>query len=359
MASFFAKLVGMIETYKKFPFSWKQIVNRIHYYFSKKSIILSYRPIWLLIYVCDACNLKCKMCPTHTVSDVSNFEYQKENIGVMKKETYEIIMQKFPEATLVMLAWVWEPLLNPYFFDLISIWAKYKKMMNLVSNGILFNEDKIKLITKNKRFNQISISLNASTPEDYAEICNTQWDNICKVVENIKLLVRYKKIHKSNAQIIVSCVCSEQFLPKVYDFIVFANWLWVDRIDIHNYIDFEIKEKSNQWTLIENKKKIENQIKDIVSRIKWSNVKTPINFPKALDLSIYTKKCEWYFKNLSFDSYGNIWSCWRVMNPNSKYWNIFSQEDVWNNKYMQHMRKLFLNKNLKMPWCCTKCIENF
>lgn len=46
----------------KYGFSIKQIYNYYLYKKSnKKDTILNYRPIWLLIYVSDLCNLRCEM----------------------------------------------------------------------------------------------------------------------------------------------------------------------------------------------------------------------------------------------------------------------------------------------------------
>ena len=299
------------------------------------------------------------MCPTHTISDVSQFEFQKEEFWVMKSNVFEDVVKRFPEATLLMFAGVWEPLINPYFFDIIEIWARHKKMMNIVSNGTLLDEGKVEKLMQNKRINQISISLNAANEEDYGTICHTKAKTFYSVVEGIKKLVDSKKKYKSHAQIIVSAVCSEQFIDKVYDFVKFASSLWVDRIDIHNYIDFSIVEKSDQWTLIPWEESIEAKLNTILKNIRKLNLSCEVNFPVAINKNKFQKKCEWYFKNLSVDAYWNIWSCWRVMSPNAKYGSFSWQEDVRNGKYMQYMRKLFLNPHAKMPTCCTTCVENF
>ena len=62
----------------KYGFSIKQIYNYYLYKKSnKKDTILNYRPIWLLIYVSDLCNLRCEMCPHHSGKN-NDFEYQKQ-----------------------------------------------------------------------------------------------------------------------------------------------------------------------------------------------------------------------------------------------------------------------------------------
>lgn len=354
-------MISKIKTLLKFGFSGKQVLNRLKYLLSKKQDVLKYRPLWLLIYVSDLCNLRCKMCPHHTLGDSSDFVFLKKDNGMMKPETFRVILDKFPEATLVMFAGVGEPLVNPHFFELAQMAVEDKKIINLVTNGTLLDKDKIRRIVELKRFNQVSVSLNASNAEDYTTICNRPQSFFDKVVNNIKDLVDSKKKNpdKAKFEIIVSAVCSQQFILKVKDFLIFVDNLGVDRIDIHNYIDFCIIEKGGQWTAIS--KNIYNE-KTLYELEKFchNNIKTKVNLPIVLKQEKFCKKCEWFFKNLCFDAFGNIGGCGRVMNPDNDYGNILtSSDDVWNNKYMRNMRKKFLVPNCKLPDCCNHCIENY
>ncbi len=353
------QILYWIKTYNKFGFTPKQILNRIHYQLAKKAVHLKYRPLWLLIYVTDLCNLRCKMCPHHTPGDATDFTFMKQTQGTMKPDVFRKILDKFPESTLVMFAGVGEPLLNPHFMTLATMAAKEKKILNIVTNGSLLDEDRIHQMIEIGRFNQISVSLNTSNAKDYQQICNMPEIVFDRVVENIRKLVHLKKEHNASFQIIVSAVCSNQFLPKVEEFLKFADSLGVDRIDIHNYIDFSIKETQDQWTPVFSEKSVKQKIDDLQVFVD-SSIRAEVNLPKIFKKENFSKKCMWFFKNLAFDAHGNIGSCGRIMNPQPAYGNILNDEgDIWNNDYMTALRKAFIDQKKKLPPCCYTCVENY
>lgn len=331
----------------KYNYKPKQLLNYFKYKIGKKSAILNYRPIWLLIYVSDLCNLRCAMCPHH--NGVKNdFDFQKTlTKDFMTPELLTKIYDKFPESVFVMLGGVGEPLLNPYFKELVKITSENRKKMNLITNGVLLDKNIADYLLNNKYVNQISISLNASNSKEYVNICKI--DNFDKVVKNIKYLVKRKKELSSDVEIVVSGVCSHEFLPNAISFLNFCDNLNVDRIDLHRYIDFDIK------TGIQD---IDEMKDDIQKLYNYSNkMKTKVTLPHSINKDTYEKKCDWYFKNLSFDAKGNVGSCGRVINPDKKYGNINDDEDIWNNKYLQEMRLKFLGNDIVTKYC-QKCVEN-
>lgn len=337
----------------RFRFTKKQIFNYLKYKLTKnKKIFLRYRPLWLSIYVSDICNLKCKMCPHHS-NDENEFVYQKHLITdkMVSCETLEKIYKKFPEAYLVMFAGVGEPLTNMKFKELVELTSKYKKKFNIVTNGTLLNYELCKNLLSNKYLNQISISLNASNPKEYSEICNVQENKFFDVVKNIRTLVTLKKQLKSQAEIVVSGVCYNEFLDSSKQFLTFCDELGVDRIDLHRYIDFDIK---NKLTDIDDFSEGLNELYSY----KKKYIKTNVNLPHKISANSYKKRCEWFFKNLSFDSNGNIGSCGRVMSPSAEYGNIEDNNDIWNNKYMVEMRKKVLDASDEVSKYCLKCVEN-
>lgn len=354
-------IITKFTTYRKFGFTSSQVINWLRYSISRKRKILSYRPLWLLIYASDLCNLKCNMCPHHTSGNATKFEYLKKEGGIMKPEAFRAVMDLFPEATLVMFAGVGEPLLNPYFFELAEMAVKNKKIINLVTNGTFLDKENINRIIKLKRFNQISISLNAATAQDYSSICNMPNETFDKVVSNIKNLVYSKRQYKGEAkfEIIVSAVCSQEFVPKVKNFLLFADKLGVDRIDVHNCIDFSIINKEYKFTPLTTSNKNIETVLDL-ENFSQEKIRAAVNLPRILEKKDFSRKCEWFFKNLCIDAHGNIGSCGRVMNPDLGNGNLFIDKgDVWNNEYMKEMRAKFINKSSWLPTCCNNCIENY
>lgn len=349
------KIIYYHNTLVRFGFTKKQIFNRFLYLVTPKKDFLKYRPIWILLYVSDLCNYRCKMCPHHTGSGKTEFKYLKNNTGFMKPEMVEKILTRFPEATHITLAGVGEPLLNPYFDDIVDIVSREKRAINIVTNGSLLNKKMAEKILSSPYINQISISLNAPDPELFSKVCNVGPEKYDLVLSNIENLVKLKNDAKHQVTIIISAVFSEEYLPLADKFLSKAGSIGVDKIDLHNYIDFKIEDKIDSWHKIQNSQRNKKIINKLKAQTK--NIKAEVSIPRIYTNSNFNNKCAWFFKNLSFDAQGNMGSCGRVINPNKSYGNINDKDDVWNNKYMRMMRTKFLNN--KIENYCIECTENY
>lgn len=334
----------------RYKYSCKQLINYLKYKLSKKQEVLNYRPVWMILYLSDLCNLRCKMCPHHAKND-NDFEYQKQlQTKFMSIDLIKKIYKKFPESIFVMLGGVGEPTLHPKFKEIIKLSAKNRKKINLITNGTLLTKDMMKFLVKEKCINQISISLNAGNEKIYNKITDSKKENFNIVVNNIKALVKLKKEYKSKVDIVVSGVYSKEFIMHAYEFLDFCDELCVDRIDLHRYIDFDIHDSLHDIDEFSNDLEL---LKNYVNE----NIKTKCILPHQITSNSYNKNCDWYFKNISFDSNGNIGSCGRVISPCSKYGNINDDNDIWNNDYMKKMRKDFIEKDVVTKYC-QKCVEN-
>ena len=151
-------------------------------------------------------------------------------------------------------------------------------------------------------------------------------------------------------EIVVSAVCSQEYVEKSYDFLKFCDKLGVDRIDLHRYIDFDIHDGLTD--IDEFNSELAN-----VHAFARDNIKTNTNLPHLITEENYNINCDWYFKNLSIDSFGNIGSCGRVINPSASYGNI-EDNDFWNNSHFVKTRKKFINKENPSKYC-EKCVENY
>lgn len=216
-----------------------QLLNYLKYKTNRrKNTVLNYRPLWMLVYVTDLCNLHCKMCPHHTNADSSSFTQAKKlNADYISLETLEFSFKKFPECYFVMLAGVGEPLLHPQFKDIIRLCEKYKKKVKIVTNGIKLTTDMSDFLSLSKCIDEIQISLNAPDHITYFDICQGSEREYITVVNNIRGLVLAKAKNNSSVRISTSAVCGNEFKGKAYDFLCFADSLGVDRIELFRYID--------------------------------------------------------------------------------------------------------------------------
>lgn len=347
-------MLNKVSSIIRYGYTPSQLVNFVKYKINRRSkTVLNYRPLWMLVYVTDLCNLHCRMCPHHTSADSSNFTQAKKlNTDFISLETLEFSFKKFPESYFVMLAGVGEPLLHPQFKDIIRLCEKYKKKVKIVTNGTRLTTDMSDFLSSSRCIDEIQISLNAPDYSTYFDICQGSEKEFSAVVENIRGLVLAKIRNKSSVRIVTSAVCGNEFKGKAFDFLCFADSLGVDQIELFRYIDFGIignnisDIKSDKDYIIELNKKAKGTI-----RAKYS-------LPHLVGADTFESRCDWFWKNISIDSHGNIGSCGRVISPDSTYGNIFSEEDVWNNDYMQRMRQLFLTGSELPSSCCRACVEN-
>ena len=338
----------------RYGYTPQQLLNYLKYKVNnRKKTQLNYRPLWMLIYVTDLCNLHCQMCPHHTQADSSRFNQAKKlNNNFISLETLEYSFNLFPESYYVMLAGVGEPLLHPEFKEIIHLCEKYHKKIKLVTNGTRLTEEMSDYLASRRCVSEIQISLNASDYETYYDRCQGSKEEFFEVVKNIKGVVSAKSRHKANMAIVTSAVCGDEFKDKAYSFLCFADSLGVDKIELFRYIDFGIV--GNNITDIQADKyfisELDKQAKGII--------KAQYSLPHLVDEKSFHIQCDWFWKNISIDSNGNIGSCGRVISPDSSYGNIFSDEDVWNNSYMTSMRELFIKGDLLPSVCCKACVEN-
>lgn len=345
-----SKMVSII----RYGYTPVQLANYLKYKINRRTkTVLNYRPLWMLVYVTDLCNLHCKMCPHHTTADSSKFSQAKKlNTDFISLETLAFSFKKFPESYFVMLAGVGEPLLHPQFRHIIRMCEKYKKKVKIVTNGTRLTEEMSDFLATSRCIDEIQISLNAPDCETYYDICQGSEDEFSSVVNNIKGLVLAKKRKKSSMKIVTSAVCGDEFKEKAYSFLCFADSLGVDQIELFRYIDFGIVGNN-----ISDIKSDREYIRDLDRKVR-GKIRAKYYLPHLVGDNTFKSQCDWFWKNISIDSRGNIGSCGRVISPDSSYGNIFSSEDVWNNVYMQKMRQLFLTGDVLPSSCCRACVEN-
>jgi len=136
---------------------------------------------YLTVEVTTFCNLNCRMCFKRGLKEMP---YRHLSLEMFLKSLNEANPRM--GVTFVGLG---EPLLNPDFYEMLKETRKRGLIINLVTNGLLMNEDWSKKLIELKT-DKISISLDAATKETYDSI--RRGSDFNKVMANIRVLMKMK-----------------------------------------------------------------------------------------------------------------------------------------------------------------------
>jgi len=150
------------------------------------------------IEICTLCNYKCKFCPHeydfHRDKTIMNLDMFKSILLKINKEA--------PYIDFLSFSGMGETFLDPTIFDKIQYAKDLGYQINILTNGSLFNEEKIKKLVDLDIYS-LHISLHSANREKYQEI--TKADELDNVVQNIKKINKFKK----NMKLIINCVIPE------------------------------------------------------------------------------------------------------------------------------------------------------
>lgn len=143
-----------------------------------------YFPNQCYIEITDKCNLRCKHCFAEAKIENEHFL------------SYEDIVQIYNEIKELGIVYVnisgGEPLLNPYFFEIIKFVAEQPYKTALLTNGLLWDEEKIIELSKVDPTKNILIQFSV---DGQADIMNKQRNMTSfeyeKMLENIGLFKKY------------------------------------------------------------------------------------------------------------------------------------------------------------------------
>lgn len=146
-------------------------------------------PFVLLVDPSNLCNFRCEFCPTghrDLISKTGRFQGNMD-INLFKKIIDDL--EEFPEPIRVLRLYKeGEPLINPYFADMIKYGRNSKRILRIdtTTNGALLNHQLNEKIIE-AGLNQINISVNGVTAEQIYKYTKAKVD-FKKYVENIKHL---------------------------------------------------------------------------------------------------------------------------------------------------------------------------
>jgi MoaA/NifB/PqqE/SkfB family radical SAM enzyme len=339
-----------IHSVLRFRPTTRQLANRLLFEVTSPQVVLPYRPLWLLLYLTDACNLRCSMCPHHTPYSASGFRYLKQPTYNMPVAMLDEILARFPEAIVVSLAGVGEPTLHHDFPTIVERLALANKVVDLTTNGYFLEGDVLSAVTTTPNVREVSVSLNGLDEQEHKVI--TGQGGFARVQSNVRHLTRLRRETGIPQRIAVSQICSSENWQSWRAYVDLAVELGVDRLYLHNLIDMSVEAPGHRSLYPT------AAVSDTLAALRRQQ-RVEVVLPKPIAPFTGPAKCEWFFKNLSFDARGSLGSCGRVLNPQPQYGSIYAEDDIWNNEYMQNMRRRFLDPSgASVEDVCTRCVEN-
>lgn len=280
----------------------------------------------------SSCNLRCLHCPTGLGASPS---------GIMSQEIFEKIIPSIQANHNLINTVVFyhggEPLLNkklPEFIETIKLIGI--KNTKLVTNGKLLDDNWIRSLIESN-INLIEVSLDGLSGDDSDQIRRRSESE--SVMNNVKKLFQYSKIHKENGggQVEIQ-IATTQFIEDYY-----SNFDSIGPAPIPDYLakafTAEINVKST-WA------------------IQW-----PGQYPKDSKVLISEQKpifkekptCSLLNETLTVRSNGDVVVCCYDLTSLHVIGNIKEQslEAIWNSENYKEFRDSFENQNFKEP--CKSC----
>ena len=175
--------------------------------------------------ITTACNLKCSFC--HRANFENEFyDYQniEQTIGLLKEHA----------ITNVIISGG-EPLLHPHFFDIVRRLREEKFEIDVCSNGVLFDDNK--LVTLRNFLSEISISLDGYEPGRH-----DQMRGLKGCFE--KTIINIKKLIEHGLNVHITTVVDSQFAGEIVKTVDFLNALGIKTVSFLGLIPIDAGENN-------------------------------------------------------------------------------------------------------------------
>lgn len=188
-------------------------INELYFKFKSSR---GYKLTTVNLEVTNCCNIKCKMCPGHSL--------MKRKKGFMSFDLFKKIIDETPDLEFILPFQWGEPLLHKDIFKMIHYASDRGIRTMLTSNAVLFSEDNCRQIIESG-LTRITISIDG-IGETYSNIRGVPYEEI---KSNILLLKKMRDQAHSDLKIDVSMVVFKE--TEHESKIFFEEWTpLVDRV---------------------------------------------------------------------------------------------------------------------------------
>lgn len=198
---------------------------------AEDKICLSSYPYKGVLNLTDVCNLRCKFCEIHYI--FQKYPIQHRNfINIETLEKYYPLLSKM--KSLSFYGATGEPLLNPYFSDIIKFLKKKNPeiYLSVNTNGTLLNEKIVKTMV-DVGFDSVLISIHSASKGVYQHLVGGEYN---RLIENVKGLVREKnERRKKRPEIGLTFALNKINAKDAISYPELGKKLGVDYININHY----------------------------------------------------------------------------------------------------------------------------
>lgn len=318
----------------------------------------SVNPVFVAFSPSSMCNHKCTFCVYH---------YKEFKPIYFPRERYLSLVDEWSNLGIksIFFAGDGEPLMNKDCIEMIEYTKQNKIDVAMNTNARLINETKAESLAKNLSW--IRISLNAGTPTNYKNIHRTSENDFFKVLENLKLLVKYKrKYQEENPDFVigVQCLLLQENFHEIRDLAGQLKEIGVDYLAVkpflkHPLITFDSELKENKDDVLKELAKAESLNSDNFKFVLREN-----NFKESSGKREY-KRCLSGPFMLELDAKGNLYTCGPyIENEDHCYGNILNKsfKEVWDSERRKEVTKnIQENLDVKncMPYCRPDSVNKF
>ncbi len=308
-------------------------------------------PIYVEISPSGACNHRCTFCSMDFMGYRPNFVDSQ----IMKERIAE-----FGELGIkaIMFAGEGEPLLHK---DICGISESAKNAgidISFTTNAVLLNKEKAEKLLPITSW--IKTSCNATSPENYAEIHQTDKKDYNTVLKNMELAVKLRSAEKYNCTLGFQCILLPESQKNLKEHAERLRDLGADYLVVKPYTHNPSSLKESRDIVYDNTKELEEELKKIENENfkiifrnetmnKWNTKK--INYDRCHALPFWSY----------IDSELNVWGCLRHLKEKEfLYGNLSDQsfKDIWLGE--QRMNNLaWCGNNLDVSECGVTCRMNF
>lgn len=173
-----------------------------------------YLPTKLQLETTNRCNLGCIECYR------TNLDF-KAKLGDLSLENFRHIIGQFPYLRGVSLFGLGEPLLNRELGEMLACLRRERPEVRpyITTNATLLDETRVNFLVKHHV--DLTVSLNAATPDSYRQVTGSKRFGLSEIIGNIKRLSTAAR--KTNMRFTICMVIMNENIAEIPEYVRLAH----------------------------------------------------------------------------------------------------------------------------------------